>query len=1071
MAETNPIPEILAPTGLSVCFSGVWQEIPYTWADNLYGMPSRAFAKYLFTFTDAEQWNQWEQWGDNFVTEVIEPVYFQQVGDISWNLYWVSVLKEAQFNQIDTQQKIAFSSNTEYTRNLMVPLERLEDFIPVGRIQAYLSSKEVQLPDEIWMNQLEPKGLSFCLEEFAQKTLDAYVGGTSVDRKTSPESGKLFSQSQKFDSLRSISIPRDFRRHYYSKDWNIDFQGVNLLYGPNGAGKTSLLSAIELALTGEVRHLSKTKDPSIQAEVILTANVDGANVEVHPPRTSAKKKDVEQKFYKSRSGKRFAPRLQSLFHQFNYLSVEETFLFANQQPDLSDIFSKLLYGPETNDMWHHLMRYKEECQRSITALEKEAADWKSKIQKLPETSPASKEALRAYISASGLLIDPDGPPEDILFKAQSALAAYDKVRDCVPVLPQEHLQRELAKQEAHYQTLEKEMRKLAEELPRTEEREKELLRKKTEIKNICRTIENSLASLQALEPFIIQLQFSVDHQAQLAQYQMCRSQQLALEKTAAQLQQFEKQYKMPLENPPSCSKQQIREQTRNLQKERLDLKKDSENLQSQIDAELLLQEKRTQLFSELRAAGLGLYQMDEQRGECPLCGTKGITQEILTAHLEKEAVQGSQLLQTLYQEKQEKDEKLRTAESSLKQLGREAVNIQNYEDAMTIIHPQFPAIQNITDLRREYDNCTELLNAAKGQVQQAKRSLQEVSGEKNLEDTIAALLESRKQLIARLQPALISISSNASDQEIINTIVLSKAEWSKSLTEQQALLSQTETASAEQSEAVKLCKSALEETQGQLEQAERILQRLKSMGAFWESVKPILNDSTLTGEAVQTLCLHIRDSAQAMIESEKSKKEQQQYGDAVACINQKVERCRMLQRELTALRPLDTYAEQFISQNITQISRIFLALHSPQEFSGLGMTADKQLAAFRNQEVVPVSHMSTGQRTALVIAVFFQMNLATASVPNFLLLDEPVANIDDLNVLALMDFLRELAITHKKQIFFTTANRNVAKLFRRKFSFLLRDFQELCFNREKEHSLRIIQRSYNESRLFNSEEL
>ena len=112
--------------------------------------------------------------------------------------------------------------------------------------------------------------------------------------------------------------------------------------------------------------------------------------------------------------------------------------------------------------------------------------------------------------------------------------------------------------------------------------------------------------------------------------------------------------------------------------------------------------------------------------------------------------------------------------------------------------------------------------------------------------------------------------------------------------------------------------------------------------------------------------------------------------------------------------------------------------------------------------------MSTGQRTALVISVFFQMNLATPYAPKFLLLDEPVANIDDLNILALMDFLRELVIIHKRQIFFTTANRNVARLFRRKFSFLLQDFQELRFLRAKEQHLEITRHTYDQSRSLES---
>lgn len=87
--------------------------------------------------------------------------------------------------------------------------------------------------------------------------------------------------------------------------------------------------------------------------------------------------------------------------------------------------------------------------------------------------------------------------------------------------------------------------------------------------------------------------------------------------------------------------------------------------------------------------------------------------------------------------------------------------------------------------------------------------------------------------------------------------------------------------------------------------------------------------------------------------------------------------------------------------------------------------------------------MSTGQRTALVLSVFFQMNLTADYTPAFLLLDEPVANIDDLNILALIDFLREFVIIHHRQIIVTTANQNVAKLFRRKFSakFLAQTFE------------------------------
>lgn len=64
-----------------------------------------------------------------------------------------------------------------------------------------------------------------------------------------------------------------------------------------------------------------------------------------------------------------------------------------------------------------------------------------------------------------------------------------------------------------------------------------------------------------------------------------------------------------------------------------------------------------------------------------------------------------------------------------------------------------------------------------------------------------------------------------------------------------------------------------------------------------------------------------------------------------------------------------------------------------------------------------------------------------------------------------MDFLQELVISHDQQIFVTTANRNVAQLFRRKFSFLGKDFQRLDFFRKSADELEVIQYICNQERV------
>ena len=56
--------------------------------------------------------------------------------------------------------------------------------------------------------------------------------------------------------------------------------------------------------------------------------------------------------------------------------------------------------------------------------------------------------------------------------------------------------------------------------------------------------------------------------------------------------------------------------------------------------------------------------------------------------------------------------------------------------------------------------------------------------------------------------------------------------------------------------------------------------------------------------------------------------------------------------------------------------------------------------------------------------------------PPVVLIDDPIAHVDDLNSLSFLDYLREVAITGRRQIFFATANDKLATLFERKFDFL-----------------------------------
>jgi len=82
-----------------------------------------------------------------------------------------------------------------------------------------------------------------------------------------------------------------------------------------------------------------------------------------------------------------------------------------------------------------------------------------------------------------------------------------------------------------------------------------------------------------------------------------------------------------------------------------------------------------------------------------------------------------------------------------------------------------------------------------------------------------------------------------------------------------------------------------------------------------------------------------------------------------------------------------------------------------------------------------LSEVSTGQRSALALAIFLALNLSADTAPPLLLLDDPIAHADDLNILSFFDYLRALVIHGSRQVVFATADEKVAYLFKKQVFF------------------------------------
>jgi len=145
----------------------------------------------------------------------------------------------------------------------------------------------------------------------------------------------------------------------------------------------------------------------------------------------------------------------------------------------------------------------------------------------------------------------------------------------------------------------------------------------------------------------------------------------------------------------------------------------------------------------------------------------------------------------------------------------------------------------------------------------------------------------------------------------------------------------------------------------------------------------------------------------------------------------------------------DSILQGFFDTNLNEIKDIFKTIHSPQEFTDIKFE-DKKLVLFKENDVMAyqISQISTGQRGALVLSIFISLNRKLQDGPKILIFDDPVTFIDDFNALSFLDFLRYFIVKEKKQIFFATANKKFASLFKKKFDFLGKnEFKEFQLER------------------------
>lgn len=254
-------------------------------------------------------------------------------------------------------------------------------------------------------------------------------------------------------------------------------------------------------------------------------------------------------------------------------------------------------------------------------------------------------------------------------------------------------------------------------------------------------------------------------------------------------------------------------------------------------------------------------------------------------------------------------------------------------------------------------------------------------------------------------------------------------------------------------------KRSLSRLKEQLTSTDSLRQKLLTfLPSFpWPKEKPLaeLVVETESAKAVaaeyQAALRRETDAQAALVESSKRK---QQLESQLNDLTPRIQRFAKAREDLDELKRNHSLSEAMknaLDENKASIELIFSRIHSPAEFRGLGTTWTTLIRKLDGRKA-QLSEISTGQRAAFALSIFLAQNAQLTKAPPVILIDDPIAHIDDLNCLSFLDYLREIVLTGRRQIFFATANEKLGTLFERKFDFLgQKDFQRFDF---APHSLR-----------------
>ncbi len=994
----------------------------------------------IYYFDFSEKWIKQDFDLNNYLCEFIKDDYYSNPGYLQWN-YYLIFLKET---DVETESEI-IENNEEFARKFVIEYKYLGEWLenrldfPLTN-EPMIGGKDLSL---IWMDKLKENDLDCVyLDKISyDRGFNSFLEGCPIkDRDEIDDSETFDFEDDSVMHITSLCL-ENYRKSPRRKIF--DFGKVNLLVGSNGTGKTSLLEAIELFTCGKNFRNPKKINVSTSIKVLYKDESFYRNIDLKN-NTKYRKRDAlwYNNFNKNKNN------LYISFNRFNFYNTDAALSLSNDRGSSEDIvkaFQDIVLGPKVNYIDERLKKYSKLFDDELKRCSKTIDEYKKELNNETE----SIKELRSSNDSLELLFG------NFIRELESMGWKYKYPTEC---------DNDLVKFESDYITLSNYLTEILQSVDWIEDLTLELLEfnksKTNELDSRIFILNDKTHKLeQKIERLELNkkiLQSNVENSNKLQRYfsNVVLAELIGLDKRIEELQRKAAIYQKIINSLKNIDLN-LYLKYKGYTLGDLEKKLNVEIIESEEKESLLVEEidklekdlsRIERLVTDIKAKGLELVLSCSNVRVCPLCNTSFEKDELEKIIRERyKNIEGTSTFKSLLSKHDEVINKLS--------------NLYNTSQNLELIKDAYFTLES-----DEYNSDCKLsiiiekLKAAIKENSEISSKLDRLNSFKSDLNSNNFFEQEYILLVKEIEKSSIDFKNKLMFDEITEDYIKERIHYLNELYED--------------------ANFQYNKCNNELTEQNRLMKEISSQvfnGVVHKDLKSliqkrliIINNSLFLLEEISNFMIippneSIRrikrklDVSYSIFEKFKEEKKQNDRIDitvkrSLSKINEytgkisKLEDRRIiLNKGYLAIEDIlnkygkENFLNSFLDENKKNILKIFKMIHVPREFENINFDEESHIYLERDdpfEEDAELSTISTGQRSALALSIFLILNKKLQNGPPYLIFDDPIAYIDDLNVLSFIDYLREITLNTDRQIFFATANENLAFLFHQKFSFL-----------------------------------